>query len=174
MKRVRAIRADITELEVDAIVNAANQTLLGGGGVDGAIHEAAGAELLAECRAIGGCPPGEARITGAYRLKARHIIHAVGPVWGGGNYDEHALLASCYRSSLTLASQHNLRSIAFPCISTGAYGFPFVSAATVAIETVSAHLDHDTPVEVVIFCCFSVSDHRVYQKLLRARAPNNR
>ena len=152
------VRADITALRVDAIVNAANKTLLGGGGVDGAIHRAAGPKLLAECLTLGGCPTGEARITGAYELPARHIIHTVGPVWQGGEADEDELLASCYRSSLALARQHDIASIAFPAISTGVFGFPANRAAAIAVKTVS-EIAADDPgsVELIIFCCFNQS-----------------
>lgn len=148
--------ADITTLDVDAIVNAANRSLLGGGGVDGAIHRAAGPELLAECRTLGGCETGSAEITRGYRLKARHVIHAVGPVWGGGDKDEELLLASCYRTALDLAAAHKLRSIAYPSISTGVYRFPPDLAARIAVGTAASEIAA-RPREItrVIFCCFS-------------------
>jgi O-acetyl-ADP-ribose deacetylase (regulator of RNase III) len=148
--------ADITTLDVDAIVNAANRSLLGGGGVDGAIHRAAGPELLAECRSLGGCETGSAKITRGYRLKARHVIHAVGPVWSGGSRGEDDLLASCYRTALTLAAAHHLHTIAFPAISTGIYGFPGDRAARIAVGTVSADLSAAARgITRVVFCCFS-------------------
>lgn len=147
--------ADITTLDVDAIVNAANRSLLGGGGVDGAIHRAAGPELLAECRTLGGCETGSAKITRGYRLKAKHVIHAVGPVWSGGRRGEEALLASCYRSSLDLAQEHGAKSIAFPAISTGVYRFPPDRAADIAVGTVVEAVRNGSELKRVVFCCFS-------------------
>lgn len=148
--------ADITTLDVDAIVNAANTSLLGGGGVDGAIHRAAGPQLLVECRTLGGCETGSAKITRGYRLKANAVIHAVGPVWYGGGSDEEALLASCYRTALDLAAEHSLRSLAYPSISTGIYRFPADRAARIAVGTVASELTaHPRGIERVIFCCFS-------------------
>jgi len=148
--------ADITTLDVDAIVNAANRTLLGGGGVDGAIHRAAGPQLLAECETLGGCDTGSAKITRGYRLKARHVIHAVGPVWGGGEKNEEALLASCYRTALDLAADHSLTSIAYPAISTGIYRFPADLAARIAVGTVAAEIAaHPRGITRVVFCCFA-------------------
>jgi O-acetyl-ADP-ribose deacetylase len=150
--------ADITTLQVDAIVNAANRSLLGGGGVDGAIHRAAGPELLAECRALGGCETGSAKITRGYRLPARHVIHAVGPVWHGGGSNEGDLLASCYRTALDLAAAHHLASIAFPAISTGVYAFPPDRAARIAVGTVASELSAaPRSLTRVVFCCFSES-----------------
>jgi len=154
-RRMEVAEGDITKLSVDDIVNAANETLLGGGGVDGAIHRAAGPELLAECRAIGGCPTGEARITGGYRLPAKHVIHAVGPVWHGGGAGEDELLACCYRNALRLAREHRLASIAFPSISTGIYGFPADRAAGIAVATVRAEASAERgTLDRVVFCCF--------------------
>src|SRR5437016_13525636 len=148
--------AEITTLEVDAIVNAANRTLLGGGGVDGAIHRAAGPQLLAECRTLGGCETGSAKITGGYRLRAKHVIHAVGPVWGGGNKNEEALLAGCYRKALDLAAENALISIAYPAISTGVYRFPADLAARIAVGTVAAEIAaHPRGITRVTFCCFA-------------------
>jgi O-acetyl-ADP-ribose deacetylase len=154
MQRIVVRQADITTLSVDAIVNAANTSLLGGGGVDGAIHRAAGPELLAECRALGGCPTGEARITKGYRLPARYVIHAVGPRYRDGKHGEPALLAGCYRNSLTLAAAHGVQTIAFPAISCGIYGYPIPDAAAIAVETVRDVLTQERAIEQVLFACF--------------------
>jgi O-acetyl-ADP-ribose deacetylase (regulator of RNase III) len=163
---LRALQADITTLAMGAIVNAANASLLGGGGVDGAIHRAAGPELLQECRQLGGCRTGEARLTKGYRLPARHVIHAVGPVWRGGTSGEPELLASCYRRSLELASAHGIVTVAFPSISTGIYGYPIELAAPVAVRTVRSSLQELSALREVVFCCFSRSDLLVYQRVL--------
>jgi O-acetyl-ADP-ribose deacetylase (regulator of RNase III) len=170
MTRWRAIEADITTLALDAIVNAANEILLGGGGVDGAIHRTAGPELLAECRRIGGCPTGEARITGGYRLPAAHVIHTVGPVWRGGGQGEPELLEACYRSSLALARAHGLRSIAFPAISTGVYGYPAPLAAEVAAAAVAAEVAaHPEAFDDILFACFSAASAATYADAISAR-----
>lgn len=163
---IEALQGDITRQRVDAIVNAANQRLLGGGGVDGAIHRAAGPDLLEECRAIGGCPTGAARLTGGYRLPARHVIHTVGPVWQGGTRDEPRLLASCYESCLTLAAERQLTSLAFPAISTGVYGYPPEAAARIALDSVRRHPPGS--VSLVRFVCFDEATLSIYQRLLNA------
>jgi len=165
---MEVVQGDITRQQVDAIVNAANTTLLGGGGVDGAIHRAAGPGLVAECRTLGGCPTGEARITRGYRLPARFVIHTVGPVWNGGKRGEPELLRGCYVNSLKLAAEHGVRSIAFPSISTGAYRYPIEQAARIAVTTVRQALDRPTCVELVRFVCFSAADLEVYRVLLTA------
>lgn len=162
-----AIRADITALDVDAIVNAANSSLLGGGGVDGAIHRAAGPELLEACRKLGGCQTGDARVTPGFRLKARYVIHTVGPVWRGGAGGEDRLLASCYRRSLEIAAERGVVTIAFPSISTGVYGYPIDRAAPLAVATVREVVSGDTPLDGVTFCCFSESDLAIYERALR-------
>jgi O-acetyl-ADP-ribose deacetylase (regulator of RNase III) len=164
--RLEVIVADITTLNVDAIVNAANTSLLGGGGVDGAIHRAAGSELLAECRSLGGCATGEAKITKGYRLRAKHVIHAVGPIWNGGGRGEEALLASCYSNAVALCRANNLTSIAFPAISTGIYRFPPDRAANIAVRTVAEALPSAPTLERVIFCCFSADSAHLHEEAM--------
>lgn len=165
--RLQIVEGDITTLAVDAIVNAANTSLLGGGGVDGAIHRAAGPGLREECRKLGGCPPGEARLTGGYNLPARYVIHTVGPIWRGGGQGEFETLAQCYRNSLALAIKHDLRSIAFPSISTGAYGFPIRRAARIALRAILGILDYNSTLEQVMCVCYSRTD---FEEYMAARA----
>lgn len=166
MKRIELIRGDITRLEVDAIVNAANNSLLGGGGVDGAIHRAAGHELLEECRTLNGCKTGDAKITKGYNLPAKHVIHTVGPVWNDGLHDEPQLLVSCYRRCLEVAIENGLKSIAFPNISTGVYHFPKQKAAMLAIETVQEFLKNNSEIEELIFCVFDDENFSLYASML--------
>ena len=167
--RIDVVVADITTLSHDAIVNAANESLLGGGGVDGAIHRAAGRELLEECRGLAGCPTGEAKITGGYRLAAKHVIHTVGPVWDGGSGGEDELLASCYSKCLRLAVEYAVRTIAFPAVSTGVYGFPRERAARIAVDRTLDHLARNELPERVTFCCFSEEDAEIYRAILATR-----
>ncbi len=167
LRRIEIIQGDITQQRVDAIVNAANRSLLGGGGVDGAIHRAAGPELLAETRTLGGCPTGEARITRGYRLPAKYVIHTVGPVWRGGRHNEDELLAHCYRNSLKLAAENHVRTLAFPAISTGVYRFPLERATRIAMREVKRFLEEDDSIEKVIFVCFDRRTYDVYQRVFR-------
>ena len=168
LDRIHVIRGDITQLDVDAIVNAANESLLGGGGVDGAIHRAAGPGLLAECRQLRGCPTGQARITAGHNLKARHVIHTVGPIYSGGGDREAQLLRSCYVESLRLAAEASLRTIAFPCIATGVYGYPKAAACHLAVAAVLEWLAARELPQIVTFCCFGVDDTELYRTRLIA------
>jgi O-acetyl-ADP-ribose deacetylase len=167
MSRISALQGDITNQSVDAIVNAANTSLLGGGGVDGAIHRAAGRQLLEECLTLGGCPTGDAKITKGHNLPARYVIHTVGPVWGGGSHGEDGLLASCYRRSLEVAVENGVKAIAFPCISTGVYGFPQDRAAKIAVHEVRKFLSEHPAIEKVVFVCFLARDFDLYSELLK-------
>ena len=167
-RQIQIIQGDITQQHTDAIVNAANESMLGGGGVDGAIHRAAGPELLTECRTVGGCPTGQARITKGYNLSARFVIHTVGPIWRGGSDNEAEQLASCYQNALVLAQSNNITSIAFPAISTGVYGFPIEQATGIAIREVSKFLEKSPSVKEVLFVCFSQADTAIYKKTLNA------
>ncbi|MBE0637034.1 MAG: O-acetyl-ADP-ribose deacetylase [Bacteroidales bacterium] len=164
--RIKVVLEDITKLEVDAIVNAANQSLLGGGGVDGAIHRAAGPKLLEECRGLNGCETGNAKITKGYYLPAKFVIHTVGPIWRGGNKNEHQLLAACYSKSLEIASKNDCNSVAFPNISTGIYGYPKEEAAIIAVESVKNFLENNSIPVTVYFCCFDHENYLIYKRLI--------
>ncbi|HEY1649531.1 MAG TPA: O-acetyl-ADP-ribose deacetylase [Terracidiphilus sp.] len=169
MNRISVVKTDITTLAMDAIVNAANESLLGGGGVDGAIHRAAGPELLAECRTLGGCPTGQAKLTRGYRLPAKHVIHTVGPVWSGGGRNEPELLAGCYRSCFQIGREHGLKTLAFPAISCGIYRFPIERAVEIAVRETRAELSANDAIEKVIFACFGDEIHEAYLRALDGR-----
>jgi O-acetyl-ADP-ribose deacetylase (regulator of RNase III) len=171
MVRFKVLQGDITKENVDAIVNAANDSLLGGGGVDGAIHRAAGPDLLKECRTLGGCPTGSAKVTRGYKLPARHVIHAVGPVWNGGDRDEDELLAGCYRACFTLAAQHGLRSLSFPAISCGTYGYPLDRAAAIAVREIRWHLEGNPDLERVHVVAFTPDVYDAYRAVLQEMVP---
>lgn len=166
-ERIELIDGDITRQQVDAIVNAANNSLLGGGGVDGAIHRAAGPELLAECRTLNGCPTGEAKITKGYRLPAKFVIHTVGPIWRGGDSNEAQLLENCYKNSLKLAVENGIKTIAFPSISTGVYGFPIERASRIALNTAKSFLEKNESIQKIMFVCFGSHDYQVYQRAIK-------
>lgn len=167
MSRIKLIKDDITKLEIDAITNAANSSLLGGSGVDGAIHRAAGIELLEECRSLNGCPTGEAKITKGYKLSAKYVIHCVGPIWNGGNNNEDALLESCYTNALKIATNFGIKSIAFPNISTGIYSFPKNRAAKIVLSVVEKYLENNSIPEIVYFVCFDDENYNIYKNLIR-------
>lgn len=164
MNRIKIVEGDITTQKVDAIVNAANESLLGGGGVDGAIHRAAGPELLEECRGLNGCPTGEAKITKGYKLPAKHVIHTVGPIWRGGDSNEATLLANCYKNSLDLVTKHQLKSVAFPSISTGVYGYPIKLASSIALSEISSYLKEHEAIEKIVIVCFGKRAYQTYQE----------
>ena len=171
MLRLKILQGDITKQKVDAIVNAANSSLLGGGGVDGAIHRAAGPALLEECRRLDGCPTGEARITAGHRLPAKHVLHAVGPIWHGGNANEDELLANCYRSCFAMMEEHGLRSVAFPAISCGVYGFPIDRAAAIAVREIREVLERNSEIERVVVVCFTAEVYEAYREVLQEFVP---
>ena len=171
MLRLKILQGDITKQKVDAIVNAANSSLLGGGGVDGAIHRAAGPDLLNECRTLGGCPTGESRITKGYRLPAKHILHTVGPIWQGGSASEDELLAACYRGCFALMEEHGLSSVAFPAISCGVYGFPIDRAAAIAVRAIKTFLERNPEAERVLVVCFSENVYEAYREVLQDFVP---